>query len=127
MKNSKDFHLPLLLFDSECAMCTRFKMALERLPGSDQINMVSIHEKEIYEKFTFLDPKDCHDTVHLIDESEKLHKGPEVVEYLVTIIPGIKKISWLVQTDTGKKALEFFYDTVNKYRKSKLNRCPSCK
>lgn len=121
------YPLPCLLYDSECTMCTRFKQALERIPGADSITKVSIHNNEIYTYFPSLDPAQCNQEVHLIDEDENILSGAEVITYLAKKFPGVKKIAWLLETNVGKKSLDYFYKMVSKYRNSSLNKCPSCK
>jgi len=127
MNSEQDkWKLPLILFDSECSLCKRFKEALEKIDHTHKLNFISIHEKSIYQSFPQLDIKDCHDSVHLIDENKKIYKGPEVIEYLIHFYPVVSKFAWLVETNIGKKAIDFFYKTVNELRKSELNPCPSC-
>lgn len=118
--------LPILLYDSECTLCRRFKDALERIDSNKKIQFVSIHEKEIYQYFAELDIKECADVIHLIDEDKKIHRGAQVIEYLVSFFPAVSKFAWLIDSGMGKKALEFFYDRVNDLRKSELNSCQAC-
>lgn len=122
-----DFKLPLLIFDSECTLCTRFKITLEKMDGQKKINYASLHDENLYQAYPQLDRNACHQAVHLIDENNKIHQGPEVIEYLVKYFPGISKISWLIETDMGKKAIDFFYQKVNDIRNSQINSCNKCK
>lgn len=124
MTNS--YKLPILIYDSECTMCTRFKQALERIDTGNEINFVSIHEDELYEAFPELNRDDCYDKVHLIDENRKIYVGASIVEVLKDKIPTINKLSWLLDKEATKKALNVFYEKVNEFRKSKLNPCKAC-
>jgi glyoxylase-like metal-dependent hydrolase (beta-lactamase superfamily II) len=63
----------------------------------------------------------------LIDENGKVHKGPEVIQYLAHFFPTISKLAWMLETDVGKKALDFFYQKVNDIRNSQINSCEKCK
>lgn len=108
-------------------MCNRFKLALERLAGPDDLYFHPIQEREIFSQIPELDEAQCHDTVHLISEDQAVLKGPEVVEFLAKRLPGVKKFAWLLDNEAGKKAVELFYNAVNEYRKSSLNSCQSCK
>ena len=51
MSQHKKHPLPVLLYDSECVLCNRFKQALEHVSGAEILTMVSIHEDEIYNEF----------------------------------------------------------------------------
>ena len=124
---TKNYQLPILIYDSECMMCTRFKQALEKLDSQGEINFVSLHEEKLYQNFPELNPDDCHDKVHLIDEKRNLYIGVEIVEVLKEKIPAINKISWLLEQEATKKALNFFYEKVNELRKSKINPCKGCR
>ena len=119
--------LPILIYDQECTMCNRFKQALENLPGSRDINFIPLQNEDIFKKYSILDPLKCADSVHLLVEENKVLVGPEVIEHLVKIIPGISKLSWLLDKEAGKKAVGLFYKSINEYRKSKWNPCKECK
>lgn len=115
-----------LFFDDECPLCLRFKQALERVPGTEHIEMISIHSERMNE-FTDLDKEDCHAEVHLITSEGKILKGSEVAIYLVEQFPGVSKFSWLLDSDVGQRALKKMYDIASKYRKHYANRhCSNC-
>lgn len=118
--------LPLLIYDSECTMCQRFKHGLERIDVKDIVNYASVHDENIYIAFPELEVDQCQQTVHLITEEKLILKGHEVVEYLIRILPAVKKFSWLLDSDQSKKAIEFFYNKVNEI-KHKSKGCSGCK
>lgn len=121
------FKLPIILFDDECTMCLRFKQALEHMDSDKLIHFHSVNDDEIYTAFSFLNKEKCLDRVHLIDEKKQVHIGAEIIQVLKEKIPMIGKISWLLEKEATKKALNFFYDKVNELKKSKINPCPGCK
>jgi predicted DCC family thiol-disulfide oxidoreductase YuxK len=108
-------------------MCSRFQMALERIDIQKQINYISLHEDSIYAQFPQVSKEDCQQTIHMLLENGDVLKGPEVVEYLIGIFPGVRKFAWLLETDQGKKAVEFFYNKVNELRDKNTNLCGGCK
>lgn len=122
MKN----HLPLILFDPECPLCLRFKQGLEYLDRN--LNFVSARDEEIYAEFPELDRQACLSQVHLITEYKEILKGPEVVDYLVNTLPGVKKFAWLLDNDQGKKVKDFFYQKVEELREltTKKENCGEC-
>ena len=117
--------LPILVYDSECTMCNRFRQGIQSMDVNNSINCISLHDEKLYLHYPKLNFDDCSKTVHLITESEIL-KGPEVIEYLLGIIPAVKKLSWLLESEQGKKAIDFFYSKVNELRDKKIG-CSSCK
>ena len=126
MKNTS-YDLPLIIYDDNCTLCTRFKDALSNMRSDKAINFVPLSDKKVFEKYPFVDPVACNDVIHLIDETSKVYKASEAVHYLMHFYPSISKIAWLLDNQAGKKALELFYNAINTYRKSSLSSCKSCK
>ena len=122
------YHLPLVLYDTECPLCLRFKQGLEYLDKN--LCFVSAREDEIYTEFPELDRQACLEKVHLITEHKKILVGPEVVDYLAQRLPGIAKLAWLLDNEQGKKVKEFFYQKVEELRElsqksnEDCNQCP---
>lgn len=107
-------------------MCNRFKLALEKLDFENKIEYVSLHEDTIYEKFPQLSKQKCNDTIHLLTETDEVLKGARVLEYLVKLFPGVNKLAWLLETESGQKAMDFFYERLQTIRKSSKWPCPKC-
>jgi len=118
---------PILIYDSECSLCERFKKALDFIDKEERIEKVPLQEKWLYQEFEELTEEDCLEVIHLIDTEGRILKGPEVVEFLVAFYPGVKRFSWLIESESGKKAVDFFYDKVNQIRKNLKDDCPDCR
>lgn len=121
------YHLPLVLYDPECPLCVRFKQGLEYLDKS--LNFVSVHEDEVYANFPELSRQDCISKVHLITIDKKVLMGPEVVDYLVNTLPGVSKLSWLLDNEQGQKVKNYFYEKVEELRElthKKQEECDQC-
>jgi predicted DCC family thiol-disulfide oxidoreductase YuxK len=120
---------PILLFDEECSLCLRFKQSVESVAGKERINTISLHNPDVYGRFSFLSKDRCQAELHLLlgDDASDLLCGGDALSYLVNLFPAIKKFSWLIDSGAGQKAVKFFYKTANLYRESLLNRCPGCK
>jgi predicted DCC family thiol-disulfide oxidoreductase YuxK len=122
------YHLPVVLYDSECPLCLRFKKGLEFLDKN--LCFISAREDFIYTEFPELSRQACLEKVHLITEEKKILSGPEVVDYLAQKLPGVNKLGWLLDTDQGKKVKEYFYQKVEELREltnknhSDCNECP---
>jgi predicted DCC family thiol-disulfide oxidoreductase YuxK len=121
------YHLPLVLYDSECPLCLRFKQGLEFLDKN--LNFVSARDEDIYSVFPDLSRQECLEKVHLITEEQKILKGPEVVDYLANRLPGVSKLAWLLETDKGQKVKDYFYQKVEELRelsKKSSEDCDQC-
>ncbi|WP_408098727.1 thiol-disulfide oxidoreductase DCC family protein [Peredibacter sp. HCB2-198] len=121
------YHLPLVLYDPECPLCVRFKQGLEYLDKS--LNFVSVREDEVYTNFPELSRQDCISKVHLITVDKKILMGPEVVDYLVKTLPGVSKLSWLLDNEQGQKVKNYFYEKVEELRElthKKQEECDQC-
>lgn len=116
----------ILLYDSECSFCTRFKSALERIDSNQTIDYKSIYDKSVYIEYPQLKEDECHDLVHLIDESGTIYQGAEVIEYLVDVLPGVSKFAWLLDSDSAKNAVNVFYKKINDLRIMKKRNCYTC-
>jgi predicted DCC family thiol-disulfide oxidoreductase YuxK len=122
-----NYHLPLILFDPECPLCLRFKQGLEFLDKN--LNFVSAREEAVYLAFPELQRQECLATVHMITAGKEILRGPEVVEYLVKVLPGVSKLAWLLDSEQGRKVSEYFYQKVEELReivKKKEEGCGEC-
>jgi predicted DCC family thiol-disulfide oxidoreductase YuxK len=122
------YHLPIILFDPDCPLCLRFKQGLEFLDKN--LNFVSVQDDEIYSEFPELQRQECLEKVHLITVDRKILKGIEVVDFLAESLPAVSKFSWLLESEQGKKAKEFFYQKVEELReitkKKNEGNCQQC-
>lgn len=122
------YHLPLILYDPECPLCVRFKQGLHYLDSS--LNFASAREDEIYLEFPELSRQACLEKVHMLTENKEILMGPEVVDYLVKTLPGVSKLSWLLDNDQGQKVKNYFYQKVEELRElatkkdDDCNQCP---
>lgn len=123
-----DFKLPLLIYDSECILCIRFKQTLEKIDLNNLLHYASIHDEQVFIQFPQLKKEDCLKVIHFIDENQKITKGSEVIVSLMKHYPTVSRLTWMLETDVGKKALDFFYQKVNDIRNSLVEEpCNQCK
>lgn len=119
--------LPALLFDEECPLCVRFKDSLVRASGFENINMVPVQNEEIYQQYPILNKELCLEVVHLLLDENNVLTGHQVIEYLVKLNPTVQKFSWLIESNMGQKAIEYFHHMTDHYRKLAKQRCQTCK
>lgn len=123
---TENIKLPLLVYDDQCSLCLRFKTALDRLPGTDVICKISVHDQRVYDLYPELNKEECLKEVHLIDQNHKILKGVEVITFLLEQFPGVEKFAWLLESNMGQKALGFFNKIIESYREELQKDCPSC-
>lgn len=123
------FQTPCLLFDEECPLCKRFAQSLQRTKLDINLHYYSLHEEGLYEEFPFLDRDEVSKEVHLLLEKEasSVLKGSQVISFFAAQNPVVKKFSWLIESDTGQKAMNLFYKGLQQCRKSLQTSCPKCK
>lgn len=119
-------NLPLIIFDEECPLCHRFKKALTLMDTKNKLNFVSVNDEEVFKQYPKLSVDECLSEVHLIDEEENIYRGAEVITYLVKFYPLVNKLAWLIDSESGKKAMDMFYGQINNMRKMKKKNCFRC-
>jgi predicted DCC family thiol-disulfide oxidoreductase YuxK len=123
-----DIPLPVVLYDPECPLCLRFKQGLQYLDKN--LTFVSAREESVYLAFPELSRQECLEKIHMITSERKILKGPAVVDYLITTLPGGSKLAWLLENEQGKKVKDFFYQKVEELRElshkkdTDCNQCP---
>lgn len=120
------YQLPLILYDPECPLCLRFKQGLHYLDKN--LTFVSAREDEVYQVYPELNRQACLEKVHMLLEDRSILSGPEVVDQLVKTLPGVSKLSWLLENEQGKKIKDFFYQKVEELRElsAKKDDCKQC-
>ncbi|MBH46715.1 MAG: hypothetical protein CME71_00935 [Halobacteriovorax sp.] len=114
-----------IFHDSNCILCRRYKQALE-LIVHDQIVWIDIHSDDCVAP-DGLSKSDLLQEIHIISAENVLLKGSDAVQYLMSAIPAAKRFSWLIESDSAKKAIDVFHSTSDKLRRRLINSCPSCK
>lgn len=114
-----------LLFDPECSLCARFKVSLEHLDTRKQISFRSIFEENLSVEFPFLQEESFQKDVHLIRSDGEVFVGGEVIAELLKTFPLVSKFAWLIDSESSKKALGFFYKSLSRMRGSLVD-CPKC-
>ncbi len=116
-----------LLFDDQCPLCVRFQAALKKAIPADILHYQGLSDPITFSDFPQVDKSEAFEEIHLITNDNIVLKGPTAIEFLVTLSPQVKKFSWLIESSSGKKAVELFYKSANKYRESLRKSCPKCK
>ncbi|MBY0518702.1 MAG: DUF393 domain-containing protein [Bacteriovoracaceae bacterium] len=125
-----ELKLPLLVYDAQCPLCVRFKQGLERWDTTNRICYVPLENPDVFIKYPQLSFEACREKVHYLKEDGEILIGADVVSELIRHYPGVGKLAWLLETDVGKKTVEFFYQKVESVRqkiKSDEEKCGTCR
>lgn len=116
----------ILIYDPDCPLCLRFKQALGFMDTKKNLEFKSVQDPAVYLSYPQLNKEECLDEIHMLSSSGKVFRGADVVSELITIFPGVSKISWLIEKESSKKAADFFYKSLNNIRKAVKKDCPKC-
>jgi predicted DCC family thiol-disulfide oxidoreductase YuxK len=121
MQNSE-----IILYDENCSLCKRFKEALERIPGTEKIKMISVHDEYIFNSFPQLDKNECLKEIHFLDSNLNVFKGKDAVTQIIKRFPLAETFSWLVESKMGQKAINYFNEVAKSYREHLIKDCKNC-
>lgn len=117
---------PLIIFDQECPLCVRFKQSLLFLDSGNKFDFVPLQDETIYIKYPVLNKAECEKDIHILISATEALKGTEALEFLIKNYPKVKSFAWLIESESGKKAVNFFHDRVSQFRESYKKNCPKC-
>lgn len=124
MQNSNSKYL--IIYDTECPLCVRFKKGLSIMDIKNIITFKELQDQSIYIEYPQLNFEACSEEIHMIDPDGKIYRGGEVISQLIQELPGASKLSWLIEKESSKKTLDFFYKSLNKIRTGSTDDCPKC-
>lgn len=116
----------LIIYDIECPLCVRFKKGLSIMDIKNIITFKELQDQSIYIEYPQLNFEACSEEIHMIDSDGKIYLGGEVISQLIQELPGASKLSWLIEKESSKKTLDFFYKSLNKIRTGTTDDCPKC-
>lgn len=116
----------IILYDENCPLCKRFKEALERIPGTEKIQMVSVHDENIYLIFPQLDKNECLKEIHFLDLNLNIFRGKDAMTQIIKRFPLAENFSWLIESGMGQKVINYFNESVKFYREHLIKDCKNC-
>jgi len=116
----------IIVFDSECPLCVRFKQSLLFLDKGDKFEFRSLQDETTFLEYPILDKNECEKEINIIINKSEVLKGPDAVEFIIKSYPKAKAFSWLIESESGKKTMDFFYNKVNQLRKNYKKSCSKC-
>ena len=92
----------------------------------DQILFKELGDTSIYLDHPELSFEACSEEIHMIGIDKRVYRGGEVVSELIKEIPGVSKLSWLLDSESSKKTMDLFYQSLNRIRTATRHDCPKC-
>jgi predicted DCC family thiol-disulfide oxidoreductase YuxK len=117
----------VIVYDAECMFCQRFKQGIEFMDRDHRVEFASLHSQEIYLAHPQLCPNECQKVVHMVRKNDAtVFRGGDIAAELAKLLPGVSKFAWLLETNRGKQAADFFYEKVDQLKKRRSKSCSSC-
>lgn len=123
MSTSGKIHI---FYDNECQLCIRFRDSLKYFCQNERFTFHGIHHHETYKLFPSLDKEKVKESLHVLTKDEKWLIGAPAIQYLVSECPKVESFKWLIQSQAGAKASEFFYQASDQLRRSLKKVCRDC-
>lgn len=117
---------PVLIYDEQCPLCKRFKQGLEFMDLKKKIEFRDANDDQTYKDYPQLTQDQCLTEAHFLRENGDLLTGGDIIAEISHYYPGVKKLSWLLESNMGKKVNDYFYKKVEQLRKSSLRGCSGC-
>lgn len=115
-----------VIYDSECTLCVRFRKALELIDIKKDVSFLSLHDPKTFISYPELNKEDCEESIHLVKQTGEVLVAGDALSYLITILPGVKKFSWLLDSESGQNATKAFYRRINEMRVMRKRKCYTC-
>jgi predicted DCC family thiol-disulfide oxidoreductase YuxK len=120
------YPVPFVIYDDQCILCVRFKQAFEKSSQKSTLHFVPLSDDEVFGQYQILDKAQCQKEIHMVKENLEILKGPEVLEYLLQNMPWCQPFLWLIESENGKKALNYFYQKSDMLREKLKRDCGTC-
>ena len=112
-----------LFYDSECALCCRFKEWIENRDQEGAILVLALDDPELPGVFPELDLVAAREQLTVRDRQGRFYQGLAALRQLSLHLPGIRRLDWIYRLPGVQAVAAGLYRTVNRYRKGL---CLSC-
>ena len=107
-----------VVFDGNCAVCTRMVNVLPTFDRNSQIEVVPSQDPGVMARFPWIPPKAYADALQLIGPDGRTWQGAAAIEQLLEILPKGKLIAWVFAIPFARRIADRFYRWFarNRYR-----------
>ncbi len=110
----------ILLYDAECALCSRFAAHLRRFDKYREIEAVSFQDYE-FSAGESISYEDLKKEVHMLGKEGECLFGGEVIQQILLLLPQMRPFQWMVKSGAGKALSKAVYSSISLAR-----RCSRC-
>lgn len=115
-----------LFFDPQCPLCQRFVKGLEYFCKFSHYEFHNIHEMD-KGPFSQLEKEIFHHDIYLLTSERQWLKGAAAVQLMAAECSQVDKLSWLLSEAIRNKAIDAFYQSASRLRKTKYMKiCKKC-
>jgi predicted DCC family thiol-disulfide oxidoreductase YuxK len=116
-----------VVFDGNCAVCTRMVRALPTFDRNSQIEVVLSQDPGIMAWFPWIPSRAYSDALQLIGPDGRTWQGAAAIEQLLEILPKGKAIAWVFAIPFARRIADRFYRWFarNRYRLGCSEHCRS--
>lgn len=102
-------------------MCIRFAEAVRRF-GDDKILHAVPIQRHLSENQS-ISEEDLLKEIHLLCDDGTVLKGAEAIQKIVTLVPSLDSMRWMLESKLGQRSFGFFYGIANRFRRV----CKKCR
>ena len=107
-----------VVFDGDCAVCTRICNALREWDGRNQLEIVPSQQPGVMERFPWIPERAFADALQLVAADGTTWQGAAAIEKLLDVLPKGRRISWIYKIPFARALADRFYRWFarNRYR-----------
>ena len=117
----------IIVFDSNCTICTQIKTVLEQIDFDQQFEFRPLNDDSIYQEYPGLNYWSARKTIHLIDNNGDIFNSEQAVLKIIEHLRYIKHLKPILVTKIGLQLTKISYQLLNNYRLSKIKNCTDCR
>jgi predicted DCC family thiol-disulfide oxidoreductase YuxK len=109
---------PIVFFDPDCSLCLRIKKSIEYLDRKKMIHFMPLTSPAVFEHLPpATEIEVLRETIHMLNPTGVLVTGHQVIDELMPLIPGVRRLAWMLESDSMQRMKKSFHRALEKHRK----------
>jgi predicted DCC family thiol-disulfide oxidoreductase YuxK len=107
-----------VVYDGDCAVCTRLAHALQRLDARGTFDVITSQAPGVQARFPWIPPDAYRESLQLVEEGGRTWQGAAAVERILDLLPRGRWITWVFSLPFARPLAERLYRGFarNRYR-----------